>query len=58
MPHLRQPAGQLVGQHDRQRHERRGLVAGEAEEGDLVFGGHPVDLLIRELVLVEATAPC
>ena len=40
-----QPAGEPVGQRDRQRHELGGLVAGEAEHQALVAGALLVELV-------------
>ena len=43
-PHRGQAAGEAVRQHDRQRHQLGGLVAGEAEHQALVAGAagvHP-----------------
>ncbi len=48
--HLRQPPGQPVRQHDRQRHQLRGVAAGIAEHQALVPGALPVQL-VRALAL-------
>ena len=42
----RQPAGQAVGQRDRQRHELGGLVGGVAEHQALVAGALALDLVL------------
>ena len=42
-PHFAQLANQLVGQHDRQRHQLRGFVAGVAEHQALVAGAAGID---------------
>ena len=43
MPHLGEAPRQLVGQHDRQRHQLFGLVAGVAEHQALVAGAAGID---------------
>ena len=49
---LAEPARQLVGQGDRQRHELRGLVAGEAEHHALVAGA----LRVEDVLVVDVRA--
>src|SRR5437879_12657099 len=52
-PHLREVACEPVGQHDRKRHQLRGLVAGKAEHHPGVSRATDVDPLwdVRRLLI-------
>ncbi len=52
LAHVGEAPGQLVRQRDRQRHELRSLVAGEAEHHALVAGA----LRVEDVVVVDVGA--